>query len=150
MPHKHKHLSRLWSGATAALLLLATATPLLADTYSLHSLTSTGRNVALHIYRDTDRNGELGPDEPGLPDYSVTLTYLDGDTVTGQDAYQTDANGYIDFGELAPGWYALDLPVAVIGFEVQAAQPGRRLEVGLLSEDVIQAGHFVWLPAIEN
>lgn len=145
---KHKHFSRLWSGAIATLLLLATVQPLLAETYSLRSVASTGRNVALHIYQDTDHNGELGPEEPGLPGYAVNLIYLDADTVTGQTAYTTDANGDIDFGELTPGWYALDMPVGVIGFEVQSEQPGRRLEVGLLSEDVIQAGHFVWLPLI--
>ena len=83
---KRKHLSRLWSGATAAaLLLLATVQPLRAD----------ASNLAIHVYIDINANLAQDADEPDVPDFAVGVQTENG-SVTSAEAYITDAGGNID------------------------------------------------------
>ena len=55
------------------------------------------------VFRDDNANGQQDPDEPGIPNATVTITLPDGTTTT----RTTDANGRYLFENLAPASYTV-------------------------------------------
>eukprot|EP01132_Coremiostelium_polycephalum_P005726 gene5726-7122_t len=65
-------------------------------------------NVGQYVWVDTNNNGRKDPNEPLLPGVQVTLTntrFQNTSTTT------TDANGYYNFPNLAPGEYCVKMTV---------------------------------------
>lgn len=143
-----KARARMWSGLLMLALLIGLAgAPTVVQA-------ATGMGVIVHIFDDANANGVLDVGEPGLAGVPLTLIALSDDQVTGQVTMETDANGNVDFGTLAPGLYGLAYGAGnygLIGFTVEMDSPGQQIVIGQYGPaNTAATTPRLWLPLVSR
>ncbi|TWT77035.1 Serine-aspartate repeat-containing protein D precursor [Posidoniimonas polymericola] len=99
-----------------------------------------GATLAGYVYHDASNDGQFDPTEDPIP--GVELKLIDGQGVdTGKRAY-TDANGYYQFTDLAPGKYTVmeNQPAAWLDGKDTIGSHGGTVSNDMLSNAMLQFG----------